>query len=146
MNDEVPILCTRESIVPRSMAEKNPGMLERMNQTKQFGTFDTLGDRKELVILFEKLGEGLPEPQAMKVRAKFLESLIPLSVGTLSGAPWQVTPCSATEAYLLFVQITGVLEVPIATAAKILDATVKKKAWLKETWLEHDRRTLILGS
>lgn len=106
-------------------------MLSRMGQTKQFDTLDTLGDRKELVILFEKLGDGLPEDRARRVRAKFLESLIPLSVGTLSGAPWQVTPCSASEAYLLFVQITGVLEVPIADAAKVLDRFVSKKSWLK---------------
>ena len=45
----------------------------RPGQTKQFDTFDTLEDRRELVILFERLGEqggGIECPRAREVRAK----------------------------------------------------------------------------
>ncbi len=109
--------------------------------TKQFDTFDNLSDRKELVILFEKLGEGLPDAMQWEVRAKWLESLIPQSVSGRAEAPLQFSPeaCrTGTLAYILFVQIVGVLGVPIRDAARQLDAFVKRKAWLT-----NDRRTLI---
>ena len=112
-------------------------------QTKQFDTFDNLEDRRELVILFERLGEGLPEPMAMEVRARFLESLIPHSVGALADKPLKANAaeCTPVGAYLLFVAITGILEVPIADAAQLLTNVVRKREWLKD-----DRRLVICGS
>jgi hypothetical protein len=101
-------------------------------QTKQFDTFDNLEDRRELVILFEKLGDGLPEKHANEVRAKFLESLIPQSVSGLAETPLQANPekCYPTGAFLLFIAIVGVLGVPIRQAAIQLDEAVRKRAWL----------------
>ncbi len=99
----------------------------------QFSTFDTKDDRRELVILFQKLGEGLPDAVAREVRAKWLEGLIPQSVSGLATAPLKVNPdsCHPTGAYTLFVQIVGVLGVPIKDAARQLDAFVSLKGWLK---------------
>src|SRR3990167_110842 len=107
-------------------------------QTKQFDTFDNLGDRWELVRLFGLLGEGLPDAMARDVRAKWLQSLIPLSVSSMAEAPVRVNPdaCHPVGAYHLFVQIVGVLGVPIADAARYLDRTVSKRGWMKQ----HDRR------
>ena len=101
----------------------------------QFDTFDTVSDRRELVILFQKLGEGLPDKQAQEVRAKWLESLIPISVSSLANAPMKVNPdaCHPVGAYQLFVQIVGVLGVPIREAAKRLDEEVKRKGWMIKT-------------
>ncbi len=90
----------------------------------QFSSFDGLDNRREVWILFERLGANFPEPIAMELRAKFLESLIPKSVSCFATKPLKVDPCSAGQAYHLFVQITGVLGVPIETAAKLLDKAV----------------------
>lgn len=112
-------------------------------QTKQFDTFDTQEDRRELVILFQKLGEGLPDQLANEVRAKFLESLIPLSISGLAEKPLKAdqAKCFPVGAYLLFVMIVGVLGVPISDAAKLLDEAVRKRAWMN-----HDRRLTLCGS
>lgn len=109
-------------------------------QTKQFSTFDNLGDRRELVILFEKLGEGLPDQLARAVRAGFLESLIPLSYSQMRGSPMKANPaeCSPTGAYQLFIAITGVLGVSIDDAARKLDDVVRRKAWMGDTF-DRDR-------
>lgn len=111
-----------------------------MTQTKQFDTFDNLADRRELVILFERLGSDLPAQQAREVRAKFLEELATLHAGPLNGdgKPWYVNPdaCDPGGAYMLFVNITGILGVPIKGAAARLDETVRKKSWLQKS----DRR------
>lgn len=98
--------------------------------TKQFDTFDNVADRKELIILFERLGDGLPDYKAKALRARWLESLIRKSL-TMPAAPLQVSPdsCSPVGAYFLLVQITGVLGVPIREAAKQLDQYVSKGAW-----------------
>src|ERR1019366_3003755 len=107
-------------------------------QTKQFDTFDNREDRRELVILFQKLGEGLPETMAREVRAKWLEMLICLSMNNLDKCPIQISPerCSGVGAFQIFTQIVGVLGVPIADAAKLLDNCVRKKGWLKPFWID----------
>lgn len=112
-------------------------------QTKQFHTFDNLSDRWELVRLFGLLGEGLPDAMAREVRAKWLESLIPLSVSSLSNAPMRCSPdaCHPVGAYMLFVQIVGVLGVPIDDAARRLDETVRRMEWMRD-----DRRASLLCS
>lgn len=99
-------------------------------QTKQFDTFDNLEDRRELFILFERLGAGLPEEMQRKVRARFIESLIPASENGFDGRPLKATPCSANEAFMMFVHVCGCLGVPIRQAAEKLTEWVKKRAWL----------------
>jgi hypothetical protein len=98
----------------------------------QFDTFDTKDDRRELVILFQKLGEGLPESMAREVRAAWLESLIVQSKTGLKKAPLKVNPamCHPVGAYEVFVQIVGVLGVSINDAAVQLDRFVKRKEWM----------------
>lgn len=97
--------------------------------TGQFGSFDGLDNRREVMILFQKLGEGLPDVQARIVRAKWLQDLIPHSVSSLATAPLIVSPdrCDPVGCYHLFVAITGCLGVPIDKAAKMLDETVRKQ-------------------
>lgn len=92
----------------------------------QFGTFDTLEDRRELIILFQRLGERAPDPSAY--RAKWLECLIGRSATGFGECPVQVNPasCSPVGAYNLFVQIVGVLGIPIAEAAVQLQRDVRE--------------------
>lgn len=97
-------------------------------QTKQFDTFDTLEDRREIYYLFEQLGKGLPSDQAAWWRGKFLEMLSAIGEGAMEG--WTVTPCTAQEAYDLFWKIVGVLGVPTSEAARLLTECVRKKAWM----------------
>lgn len=112
-------------------------------QTKQFDTFDTKGDRLDLVRLFGLLGDGLTDLEARQLRAKFLEGLMVISL-SLACSPVSISPdsCSPTGAYITFVQIVGILGVPISDAAKILEAVVRRKAWMKT----NDRRALVCRS
>ena len=105
-------------------------------QTKQFDTYDNLADRLELVILFQRLGEGLPSPMDREVRKKWLEMLILMSMSGMDKCPVEiyVEQCTPVGAYNLFVQFVGVLGVPIDDAAKLLDDCVRKKGWLKPFW------------
>lgn len=105
-------------------------------QTKQFGTFDNLSDRKDLVYLFEQLGAGLPEERARDVRAKFLRMVVLLSHTSLANSVADIDPeqCDATKAYQSFVHIIGVLEVRMADAVRILEECVRKKMWLSPMW------------
>jgi hypothetical protein len=88
--------------------------------TKQFDTFDTREDRRELMILFQKLGTDAR-------RARWLQQLIRTST-TFGGALPQVDPasCHPVGAYMLFVQIVGVLGVPIRDAAIKLERAVRE--------------------
>lgn len=117
-------------------------MILEPGQTQQFDTFDNREDRREIIMLFEKLGEGLPDAMANEVRAKFLAGLIRTSLGAMAQKVPEINPkeCYPVGAFLLFVAITGVLEVPIREAAKRLDETVKRKEWM------NDRRIVICGS
>lgn len=112
--------------------------------SKQFGTFDTKEDRRELVILFQKLGEGLPEIKACEIRGKWLEMLICLS-GGFDSCPAEVNPteCHPVGAYQLFVHIVGVLMVPIKDAVALLEDCVRKKAWLKPTWATSENEKML---
>jgi hypothetical protein len=91
----------------------------------QFDTFDTLDDRREIMTLFARLGDGLPETQAGLRRARFLRSILPESVNGFKAATLRIDPCSAVEAYRLFGAITGCLGVPISVAAAKLTAAVR---------------------
>lgn len=88
----------------------------------QFDTFDTLEDRRELIILFQKLGEKSPTPNI--TRAKWLESLI------YKSTDWRPSinadSCHPVGAYMLFIQIVGVLGVSMREAAVQLQRTVNE--------------------
>lgn len=99
----------------------------RGQETGQYGSFDGLDNRREVMILFMRLGQSLPTPLADARRAKFLQGLIPHSIGALASAPLIVQPCDPVAAYNLMVQICGVLEVPIDKAARLLDEEVRKQ-------------------
>jgi|HubBroStandDraft_2_1064218.scaffolds.fasta_scaffold523729_1 hypothetical protein len=107
----------------------------------QFDTFDNIMDRREIFTLFHRLGQHLPAEQAAKLRAEFLQGLIPESVSCLAAAPLVVDPWvkedkenkiaahwqTAAEAYALFVAIVGVLGVPISEGARLLVEAVKRQ-------------------
>lgn len=106
------------------------------NDTGQFGSFCGLDNRRELYILFERLGKHLLPFQADNLRAVFLRELIRHSEGPMVAASMKVSPCNAIEAFGMCREICGVLGVPIETAAKLLDEVVRK---------QDDRRVVILG-
>ena len=87
----------------------------------QFGTLDTRDDRRELMILLQKLGTN-------EKRARFLKGLIPHSV-SMASANIRVDPvqCTTVGAYWLLVSITGVLGVPMDNAARMLEQEVKRQ-------------------
>lgn len=91
----------------------------------QFGSFEGLDNRKTLMELFVRLGHGLDEAAAARKRQKFLQGLIGDARGFFDGKPLKVTPCSAVEAYQLFVAITGCLNVGIDAAAAKLQRLVR---------------------
>jgi hypothetical protein len=91
----------------------------------QFGSFDGLDTRKELMILFQRLGEPLPEILKRERRAIFLRRLLNLSTTGFSGKLPQIKPCDPVEAYFTFVAITGCLGVDVNQAAKMLEAEVR---------------------
>jgi hypothetical protein len=92
--------------------------------SQQFGAFDGLDNRKELMRLFGKLGEGLSEEQGCSRRQRFLQGLLK-TAPKFGQKPFEVSPCTAVEAYHLFVAITGVLGVPIDEAAQQLERAVR---------------------
>jgi hypothetical protein len=94
----------------------DPGELNR---------FDGLDNRKQIMNLFVRMGERVPEAIAMERRASFLRSLIKESKNGFQERPMDVTPCSAVQAYLLFVAITSALGVSIEQAAKKLERVVR---------------------
>jgi hypothetical protein len=97
----------------------------RGTEVGQFGAFEGKDNRRELMNLFVRLGEGLPEIQARQRRAKFLQSLLGGSKNGFKDKVAAIRPCSAAEAYGLFVAITGVLGVSIDTAARRLEKVVR---------------------
>jgi hypothetical protein len=87
----------------------------------QFGSFDGLDNRRELMVLFERLGDPLPEALKREKRAEFLRKMIRLSGNGFADKKATVRPCDAVEAYFQFVAITGCLQVDINRAAKMLE-------------------------
>ena len=91
----------------------------------QFGAFDGLDNRRTIMDLFVRMGHGVPEQIGSARRRGFLQGLMVLGSGFWQNAPVEVTPCSAAEAYMLFVAITGCFGVPIEDAAKLLEDVVR---------------------
>jgi len=96
------------------------------SETAQFGSFDGLDNRKTVLDLFKRMGHGLTESEAAAARAGFLQGLVhSRSTTCFAMLPIFVSPCSVTEAYHLFVAITGVLGVPIDEGARLLEEVVR---------------------
>lgn len=93
----------------------------------QFGSFDGLDNRREIMRLLVRLGDGLSSDQGAARRASFLRALIDLSGNGFAGRLPTVTSCNAVEAYHLFIAITGCLGVPIETAARRLEQEVARR-------------------
>lgn len=82
-------------------------------------TFDGLDNRREIMILLDRLGSNA-------ARAKFIESLIPNSL-RFAGCPLKVQGiCDPIRAYFMLVGVCNELQVPINTAAKLLDKKVRR--------------------
>jgi hypothetical protein len=81
-------------------------------------TFDGLDNRREVMILLERLGSDAR-------RARFLESLIPRSMRGFAGIPMKVAGnCDAVAAYYMLVGVTNELGVSINEAARQLEREV----------------------
>ncbi len=93
----------------------------------QFDTYDTLEDRRTILELFVRMGKGLPEPLAREKRAVFLRRLMAGSTTGFKDRYLLVSPCSASEAYMIFVAIVGCLGVSIAQAAQRLEAEIRRQ-------------------
>jgi len=89
-------------------------------------SFDGLDTRKEIMILLQRLGTD-------NHRARFLESLIPLSLKGFAGCLMKVKgKCDPVTAYYMLVGITNELGVSINHAAVLLDAVVSGHLTIKE--------------
>lgn len=97
--------------------------------TGQFGSFDGADNRRELMILMQRLGQHLPSPLDRERRARFLQHLLPRSTNCLATKPLVVDAkqCDPVGAYWLLVSITGALGVPIDVAARMLDEAVRSQ-------------------
>lgn len=93
-----------------------------MSHFSDLKTFDGLDNRKEVMILLQRLGTDAR-------RAKFLESLIPASLTGFAGCPMKVRGnCDPVAAYYMLVGICNELGVSINTAAQRLEKEVKRGA------------------
>lgn len=83
-------------------------------------TFDGKDNRREIMILLQRLGTD-------QRRARFIESLIPLSLKGFDGCPMKVRGlCDPTSAYFMLVSVCNELGVPINDAARKLEQRVKE--------------------
>ena len=88
---------------------------KQLAQRSELDTFDGKDNRKEIMILLDRLGSD-------NARARFLESLIPASLKGFAGCPMQVTGhCNAVAAYFMLVGVCNELGVSINTAAARLE-------------------------
>ena len=83
-------------------------------------TFDGKDNRKEIMIMLFRLGSD-------QRRARFLESLIPLSLKGFAGVPMKVQgQCDPSAAYFMMVSTCNELGVSINVAARKLEQEVKR--------------------
>ena len=87
--------------------------------------FDGKDNRRTIIDCFRRMGSKLPEWQAAQVRAQWLQWLVSRESVTFGGVTLAVTPCSAEEAYSLFLQICANLGVPILEGAQALEEAVR---------------------
>jgi len=90
------------------------------NVKSELETFDGLDNRREIMILLDRLGSD-------RRRAQFLESLIPVSLKGFAGCPMKVRGnCDSVAAYYMLVGVCNELGVSINEAARRLDRVVSK--------------------
>ena len=83
-------------------------------------TFDGLDNRREIMILLQRLGSDAR-------RAQFLESLIPYSLKGFAGCPIKVRGnCSPVAAYYMLISVCNEIGVSINEAARRLEKKVKE--------------------
>lgn len=86
----------------------------------EIDTFDGRDNRKELMILLQRLGSD-------KRRAVFLKGLIPSSLKGFAGCPMEVGgACDPVAAYYMLLGVCNELGVPINTAARKLEKIVRQ--------------------
>lgn len=91
-----------------------------MNHWEDLKSFDGLDNRREAMILLDRLGSD-------ENRSRFIESLIPWSQLGFSNCPVTVQgPCSSVAAYFMLVSVCNELGVSISNAMKKLEAEIKK--------------------
>lgn len=106
--------CQNPGSTPRSLSQR------RNVVSVELRTFDGLDNRREIMILLQRLGSD-------KRRAAFLESLIPSSLKGFAGCPMKVRGnASPVSAYYMLVGICNELGVSINTAAAKLEKEVKR--------------------
>lgn len=90
-----------------------------MRSKTELQVFDGLDNRREIMIMLFRLGSD-------RRRAKFIESLIPLSLKGFRGVPMKVQgPCHPSAAYFMMVSTCNELGVSINTAARKLEQEVQ---------------------
>ena len=90
------------------------------HESGQFGSFDGLDNRRELMILLQRL----PSDEA---RTGFLKRIVRLSGNGFAGKQVKLGLCDPVQAYWALVNITGVLGVDINRAARILEEQVSRQ-------------------
>lgn len=91
-----------------------------MSHFANLKTFDGLDNRKEVMILLERLGSD-------EKRASFLCSLVAQSQNGFAGTrPQVVSHCDSVTAYFMLVSICNELGVSIDYAARRLDRVIAK--------------------
>ena len=90
-----------------------------MSAHSELATFDGRDNRRELMILLQRLGSD-------QRRARFLESLIPSSLKGFAECPMKVQGnCDPVAAYYMLVGVTNELGVSINSAAQRLEREVR---------------------
>ena len=94
-----------------------------MSNFTDLKTFDGLDNRRELVILLERLGSD-------QARADFISSIVTRysPLGGVGCGVQVLQNCDPISAYFMLVSCCNELKVSINTAAKLLDRTVAKKS------------------
>lgn len=87
----------------------------------EIDTFDGRDNRKEIMILLQRLGSD-------QRRARFIEGLIPSSLKGFSACPMKVQgSCDPCAAYFMLVGVCNELGVSINEAARRLDREVSRQ-------------------
>ena len=90
-----------------------------MRTRTELETFDGLDNRREVMILLQRLGTD-------QRRARFVESLIPLTFRQFRECPMKVQGrCDPVTAYFMVVRVCNELGVSINEAARRLDTVVR---------------------
>ena len=91
-----------------------------MRSKSELESFDGLDNRRELMILLQRLGTD-------QDRANFISSLVQKSQNGFAGVQAKVVNCDPVAAYFMLVSVCNEVGVPINDAAKRLERVVSKK-------------------